>query len=192
MEASIGKRKCVFILIVAALVLGGAACSAAGANPLLSGYGGPGQGSQVILGSTVVNGSKSKGDRQGGSQIRGSGGESVSSIAAAIAVPAGTGARAGATSRGVERASRRSSSRPRGAGRAGRAPREQLKRHASPGIVPQRAATPVLGISQDDLIGIVVASCVLFLVGLLTRRSARSGAGRRQSQAQASAHRIDR
>src|SRR2546421_57056 len=47
------------IITSAGLLLAAAACMpvAAHANPLLSGYGGPGQGNQAILGATLLNGS---------------------------------------------------------------------------------------------------------------------------------------
>jgi len=69
---------------------------AAHASPLLSGYGGPGQGSQLILGSSLLGG---------------------------------------------------------------------------PGAYPARqAAPPALGVSQQDLLYIVLALCILAVAGVLTRR----------------------
>jgi hypothetical protein len=54
--------KVTFVVAVALLVP-----SAAQANPLLSGYGGPGQGSQVILGSKLIGPPSGGGGGTGGS-----------------------------------------------------------------------------------------------------------------------------
>jgi hypothetical protein len=182
MEARIIKHRRVFAAVVAAMFVGGATPLTASANPLLSGYGGPGQGSQVILGAGLVNGSGAGGGRAGGSQTSGSG-ESVTSIAAALAAPAGTGSNAPARSG-------RRTARARPAGRVGRSARQRVKRDASGAdIVSRSTGQPLLGISQTALAGIVAAVGALILLGLLTRRLARTDAETRPSKARASTHR---
>jgi len=173
---------------VAATIAGGASPATAGANPILSGYGGPGQGSQAILGAALVNGPGGGGGGAGGSQTTGSGG-SVTSIAAALAAPAGAGPTTPAQS-----ATGRRSARGQPAVRAGRPARDRVKSDASgdasgADIVSRPAAQPLLGISRSALTGIVVAVGALILVGLLTRRSARTDAKARPSKATASTHR---
>jgi hypothetical protein len=188
MEARIIKRRCVSAALAAAIIAGGATAATAGANPILSGYGGPGQGSQAILGSALVNGSGSGGGRSGGSQAGGSGG-SVTSIAAALAAPVD----AGATSRLPSRSAtggRSTGARP--AGRARRPAPEPARRNAAGAYSASHSrptAQPLLGISRSAFTGIVVAVGALILVGLLTRRSARTDAAARPSKATASTHR---
>jgi hypothetical protein len=188
MEARIIQRRCGFAAIAAAIILGGTTAATASANPILSGYGGPGQGSQAILGAALVKGSGSGGGGAGGPQTSGSGG-SVTSIAAALAAPAG------ATSRRQARSvTGRRSTRARPAGRAGRPAGERVKRDASDTDIVSHSrptAQPLLGISRSALTGIVVAVGALILVGLLTRRSARTDAKTRPSKATASTHRTN-
>jgi hypothetical protein len=180
MEARIIKHRRVFAAVVAAIVVGGATPLTASANPILSGYGGPGQGSQVILGSALVNGSGGGGGA-GGSQASATGG-SLTSIASALAAPTGA-----ASPRRPRSATARRSTRGRAAGRS--AP-ERVKRNASGAdIVSRSTRQPLLGISQTALVGIVVAVGALLLLGLLTRRLARTDAETRPSKARASTHR---
>ncbi|HEY1834670.1 MAG TPA: hypothetical protein VGG08_09555, partial [Solirubrobacteraceae bacterium] len=65
-------RKTTPIAAVLTLALAALAPSAASANPLLSGYGGPGQGDQAIIGAALVNGPGQGGSGGGGG---GGGGE---------------------------------------------------------------------------------------------------------------------
>src|SRR4051812_5612016 len=74
------------MLIAALLAAGALACAPAGADAgsLLSGYGGPGQGSQALLGSALIGGG-------GGSSSGGSGGGSGGpSGSASLEAPGGT------------------------------------------------------------------------------------------------------
>jgi hypothetical protein len=59
------SRRMIRPIIALMAALAAAAPAAASANPLLSGYGGPGQGSQAILGATLLNGSSSGGGSTG-------------------------------------------------------------------------------------------------------------------------------
>jgi len=54
-QGSMRKRRTFTSAIVTAVFLAGVIAPAATANPLLSGYSGPGQGSQAILGSALLN-----------------------------------------------------------------------------------------------------------------------------------------
>ena len=67
--------------------------AAAPASPLLSGYGGPGQGSQVILGSSLVNGSAEGGGggSQGGGGSTGAGESSSAAAAGRLGTASGSG-----------------------------------------------------------------------------------------------------
>ena len=133
---------------------------AAHANPLLSGYGGPGQGSQLILGSSLLGGT-------------GGGGASAAGGASTAATRGGLG---GASAPSASRSSasavhaahgvvlrRRSSAGGAAAGTSGGAP------VAFPASAHQ-AAPPALGVSQQDLLYIVLALCILAVAGVLTRR----------------------
>ena len=138
------------------------------ANPLLSGYGAPGQGSQALLGSTLT------GPRGGGG---GSGGAPAQSIEQAPQAPTGKSGAAGQSTpegRGA-RTSRRGSSRT-GAGKGGSA---RASGPAAPPKVSLRAKRSVhadaAGLSGGDLALIVLAIGVIFATGLLTTRIARGG-----------------
>lgn len=184
MEARIIQRKCAFAAIVAATIAGGT--TPAAANPILSGYGGPGQGSQVILGSALLNGSGGGGGQARGPQPSASGG-SVQSIAAALSAPVPTDT---ASRHPGRSATGRRSARAQPARSVGRAPPQHVRGGAS-GVysVSRHAAQPFLGISRRDLIGIFVAVGALILVGLLTRRLARIDAEARPPKAMERTHR---
>ena len=147
------------------------------ANPLLSGYGAPGQGSQALLGSTLA------GPRGGGSG--GSGGSSgapAPSIEQAPSAAAATTGESAAGQGGSERhapAGTRSTSSQSGASGAdtgGSAP-------GSGAAVPPKVAlarkssvhTDAAGLSGGDLALIALAIGVIFATGLLTARIARGG-----------------
>jgi hypothetical protein len=157
--------------LLAAVVL--ATPVTADASPLLSGYGGPGQGSQMILGSSLLGG-------PGG----GSGGPATAAGAASTAASNGGlgSAPAGSTSGSsvsvvhtahgaVIRQRSSSSGAPAGtsAGASG-----------SSAALARQAAPPALGVSQDDLLYILLALATLAFAGVLTRRFAypRSGPAR--------------
>jgi hypothetical protein len=149
-------RKIIFSagLLVAIVV---ATPVAAHASPLLSGYGGPGQGSQMILGSSLLNGP-------------GGGGRAAAAREASTAATNGGLGRAPAGSsvsvvRGAHGAvlHRRSSSSSAAAGTS----------RGAPGINPaaaRQAAPPALGVSQNDLLYILLALVMLAFAGVLTRR----------------------
>jgi len=133
---------------------------AAHASPLLSGYGGPGQGSQLILGSSLLGGT-------GGGGASAAGGASTAATrgglgSASAPSPSRSSASAVHAAHGVVLRPR-SSSRAR-AGTGGAAA-------GALGTYPARqAAPPALGVSQQDLLYIVLALCILAVAGVLTRR----------------------
>jgi hypothetical protein len=134
---------------------------AAQANSLLSGYGGPGQGSQAILGAALLGGPSGGGG--------GGGGESTTAGPGATgASAAGTPAAGGASGRG--------SGGQTSAGTGGRRSAGARARRAAtlPPTVPTAAeeaavSSPALGISGPDLLYILGGLGVLGLTATLTR-----------------------
>jgi hypothetical protein len=158
-------------VLAATVALAAGAPVAASATPLLSGYGGPGQGSQAILGARLLNGPGG-----GGSSGAAGGGEGSSGSEASLVV-----APQASSGRG-HNVSKRSGSRARGTGASGAA------HNTAPGgfepvftgyTASERAgvARPLLGISGEDDLYIVLALSVLAFTGILTGRVA--GASRR-------------
>jgi hypothetical protein len=147
------------------------ASASAAANPLLSGYGGPGQGSQAILGSALVNG-----PRGGGG---GSGGATGSAALARHSGGGVGGAAAGVTRNGASAAAARAQGNapPRSAsGAGGQADRQPSAVAVDLYPASERAgnAEGALGLSADDLLYIVLALGSLAFAGVFTRRLARA------------------
>jgi hypothetical protein len=169
MQGHGGMRFLCRFTAVATLAAGLAfAPSLASANPLLSGYGGPGQGSQAILGSALLNGPR------GGGGAAGSGTSGSLSSGNPTQAVQGTGAGSQAGSKPARRA------------RAGKPARRSLPGAASVGGTSSSgasaayrasrstdAAAPVFGLTSGDLVGAIVVAGVLILVGVLTKRVAR-------------------
>lgn len=140
----------------------------AGANPLLSGYGGPGQGDQAILGSTLLN---TPGG--GGGSSSSSSNASAAESSAALTVPSGA----------TQTRARPAGHAPRRHGPAHAVARPQTKA-ASPTTVPgggpvrDVAATTTdsggtLGLSGGDFLYLLLALAALALTGGLTRQLTR-------------------
>jgi len=150
-----------------------AAPSAAGANSLLSGYGGPGEGNQAILGSALING---PGGGSGSSSSGGGAGQGATGAGA----PAGvTGASATGTQRGSASGSRggsKASSSSKASGRRSHAS-AQGSRAYEPASRPSPSRSAVesshVGLSDSDLLYVLLAFGVLVLAGTLTRRLTR-------------------
>lgn len=147
------------------------------ASPLLSGYGGPGQGNQAILGAALLNG-PSGGGRGGGSSGGGSsGGGSSSSGAGDLAAPATpTGAQGSGS---PPRHSGSGTAGKHGVSGAGTSASAPNARHAASGAAGAYnvsagggSAQPLLGLTGDVLLYIVLALGVLAFTGVLTRRFA--------------------
>jgi len=154
--------------IVALLSLGGIAPTAAPASSLLSGYGGPGQGSQAIIGSTLVNG-------------RSGGGGSSASPATSAAAPSVTASDRATTAPNPEPAApvaaHANSNRAAPSARAVKRGGKRARAAASPYTVAQRegarASGSVAGFSAADLLYTLLAVGVLTATMLLTRRLVR-------------------
>jgi hypothetical protein len=154
-----------------------ACATGAVASPLLSGYGGPGQGPQAILGSTLLNGPS------GGGGSSGSGAASLSSAPPAPQAPAGAGTAGSVKARGSgARRPDRSASAAGGQGPAGHVGRI---RSSGDGLYPAfepSASTGTLGLSGQNLLLIAlalagVAVLAALTVRLATRTSTPSGTG---------------
>jgi hypothetical protein len=167
------------LLILASLVvISTAMSSSASAGPLLSGYGGPGQGNQSILGSALLNGSGGGGGGSG----RGSSPAASSSISpTSSGVPAG-GAR---TASPRSHAHLRPGEGKQAAGTIGQAsdgsfgtyPVSERSGAAQSAI----ADSGTLGLSGADLLYALLALCVLAFTAVLTRRLTRiTAAGRHE------------
>jgi hypothetical protein len=156
---------------LALLVTFAASPGVAAASSLLSGYGGPGQGSQAILGSTLVNGPRGGGGSGGSSGSTGS--------LSAITAPASTApSTAGSVTAGGKAASKATRGGAKGHAR-GHAPSQTSTDASSPYIVSRQVAEPFLGISKGDFLGIIAVAAALIVIGVATWRSARTDAGTR-------------
>jgi len=150
--------------------------SSALANPLLSGYGGPGEGNQAILGSALVGGSGGGGGSAGGAS-GGSPGASPSEAAGPGAqspqrspAPTGSKARAGRRAAGQGAGSRGSGS-DQASGAGARAYPVSSAENASQATSGE---TQTLGLSGEDFAYIFLALGALAFTGVLTRRLART------------------
>ena len=156
------------IALVATLSV--AAPAAAPASPLLSGYGGPGQGDQAILGSALLNGSG------GGGGSAGTGASSIT-IGRANGTPNGATAPGQATSGGPSRQTTGAAPRgtdPAGAGRGGQV--SGVASNTYPSSEQRGVAQPsgTLGLSGEDLLYILLAFGTLAFAGVLTWRLTRT------------------
>jgi hypothetical protein len=182
-----------------ALVLTGAAFASVPAmalagSPLLSGYGGPGEGEQAILGSTLLNvpgGGSGSGGSSGSSGSSGSGASGGSGRGEGVGATPSTGSTGGsvASSRGGAGASGTTSSAgaasarrvgvPIGASQAKQTDGERVHGAGTSAYVypsTLRVASDdssVLGISNDDLVLLAVTIATLALLGVLTIRLGR-------------------
>ncbi len=147
--------------------------AAALAGPLLSGYGGPGQGNQAILGSGLVGGRGGDGSGGHGSSAGPAGRAghegSVGSAAASVGAGGANSSSATATAKGRH-------SQAAGSTRAGVRSRPGEPR---PGLAPAAATSAAaggggaLGLSGADALYILLALGALVVTGALTRVLAR-------------------
>ena len=172
-------RTTLSILILLAFLLA-AIPSSALANPLLSGYGGPGEGSQAILGSALLGGGAGTGGGPGGGPS-GPTGSSLTGAPAGRGSTTSTGSRGpGSTAREAGRSPTGGPSRPRGkagkasAGASGAYPASS--REETSQLAP--ASSETLGLSGADLLYILLALGALACTGLFTRRLTRMPPGR--------------
>ena len=155
-------------ILVLLATLSAAAPAAAAASPLLSGYGGPGQGNQAILGSALLNGSGGGSAGTGASPVTIGGANGTPNRATA---PGQT--TAGGSSQHVTGAAPRGTG-PKGAGRGGEV--SGVASSAYPASEQRGAAQPsgTLGLSGEDLLYILLALTTLAFAGVLTRRLTRT------------------
>ncbi|MHB8242194.1 MAG: hypothetical protein ACYDHN_09400 [Solirubrobacteraceae bacterium] len=155
--------------LLAILVLSAMAPAGASANPLLSGYGGPGQGEQAILGGGLVKGSS------GGGSSGSSEGGPTPAPSLAVEEP-DAASRSGAVGSkhaggsGQRKASPRSPSQKHPA----EASKGVAATHTSKyGLASSRASagpSQVLGLSNADLVYIFLALALVFATGASMKR----------------------
>ncbi len=154
--------------IAAALPMGMSALAAA--SSLLSGYGGPGQGSQAILGSALLGGSSGgSGGSTGSSSDSFRYGERHGGTESSATSPAGAGGSRGRKSAGGS-TSGSTGSGGASAGGVSTYPASSAELASSAGAVQSET----LGLSGDDLPYILLAFVGLALTGVLTRQLART------------------
>lgn len=169
---------------VAAAVLLALPVAAQAGSSTLSGYGGPGEGNQAVLGSALVGGHGGGGNSGAGSggQSSGAGPEGSSSGAPA----AETDSSQGQSAQGADEPNSRSAASGSGAGKAkpgSRAKTSSGTNGSSQGQpaaarsyypaaehVPAGGQGSVLGLTADDLLYVILGLVILVLVGLFTRR----------------------
>jgi hypothetical protein len=178
--------------LIPALLASLVAPLAAQAGPLLSGYGGPGEGSQAIVGVTLVNGSSGGGGNAAGgtpsrpdaaaafrrTESSNRAGRTSSSRATTGAGGAGraatnrSGARKGTSSGGqaggvgATVGASRAASRPGGSS------------SASEGVATPASESETLGLTGRDFLYVLLVLGALVLVGVLTGRLAGEERGR--------------
>jgi hypothetical protein len=165
-------RSITSLAAVIVLALSLAVVDAAQAGSLLSGYGGPGQGNQAILGSTLIGGSSGGGGSAGGgSGGAGEGSYGGGSGALSVAGSGGPASSSGhAAPGGHSRATRhhRNTSAPaRDATGLTRAPNARL--------TAATAGSQPLGLSGHDLLFALLVLALLAATAVLTMRLARPG-----------------
>ncbi len=161
-----GTQRINLAAALVALTLLSQAAPASASSTLLSGYGGPGAGNQVILGSTLVGGGAGNGGGRGTSGAPSSSSSfSPSSIALPQTAPAPV---RGAPSRQVPTHHRTKPSGSRHAAKPA-APAYTLAIPTADRTVGGKA----LGLTGDDVVYIVLALGALALTAFLTTRLAR-------------------
>jgi hypothetical protein len=149
-----------------ALLICATAPAGATAGPLLSGYGGPGEGNQAILGAALLNGPG--GGKGGGSGSSSSSGGGSSSGVAARTEAGAKGAGGGSSGHGGTRSTRSHT-------HASDSRSPAYTPLSSPPITQTAAGTSTgaAGLSGADFLYILLAAAVLVLAGAITRRVAR-------------------
>lgn len=172
----------------AAVVLLAFPVAAQAGSSTLSGYGGPGEGNQAVLGSALVGGHRGGGSSGGGSAGQGS---SSGEASATGASEVQSGASPGQAAKSAGKTSSGAGSSGSGGGTSGgnAKPGARSKTHSgtrgssqaqaalTPGTyypaaehVPAGGQGTVLGLTADDLLYVILGLVILVLVGLFTRR----------------------
>jgi hypothetical protein len=170
-------RRTIVMLTLMALAVSAVLPALASAGPLLSGYGGPGEGNQAILGSALLNGPSGKGGSGGGpGGARGVGGSgSYGSLIASAGEgqSAGPSHGAGGSTGSSSSRSSKSGSKQRhvkaGAGKASSSASQPYEQTNRPSTQTSGGGSQPFGLSGADLLYILLALVVLALTGVLTR-----------------------
>jgi hypothetical protein len=175
------SHRTIFLTLTLLAALVAVAPSSAFAGPLLSGYGGPGEGNQAILGSTLIGGAGGGSGSSGGSS--GSDGSSSGGVAGAVTRSGqSNGALSGSHGHGskTDGTGTRTSGRgggTRGAGRVASAGAAHTYQASPGGSSSTSQAAPggldALGLSGADLLYVLLAFGALGVTGVLTRRLTR-------------------
>jgi hypothetical protein len=197
-QGSMKTRRIITQIFTLAAVAAAIVPASAQASSLLSGYGGPGQGNQAVLGSALLKGPKGKGGGSGGSGYSLSDGASAgtgessgrdSSAGSAAGGGSGSGTGGGsATGSGHAGATRATGSdRARGSSRRSSRTSRASTIVSAQSFYPAAERVPsaqqggVLGFSTKGVLYIILAAGALALLAVLTRRlgdtSARAGSG---------------
>jgi hypothetical protein len=148
------------IVVLLALALCCAFSPAATASStLLSGYGGPGQGNQAILGSTLIGGAG--GGSGGGGAGTGSSTETAPSLT--VEEPG-----AGSSGAGAPRHGNGGKGGVSGVSRGASKPEAETLGRATDTLAAQRVDAPALGLGGSDVAYIVLAFLVLALTALFS------------------------
>jgi hypothetical protein len=173
------RRHRIIISTTVLLALSGVTVPVALGDPLLSGYGSPGEGSQAMIGATLVNGPRGG----GGSGSSGGGGASTGEGAVNLAVPASSSSSgSSAATRGAsgsKSGSARGSGATRSSGSGASGARTQSTDRTGFASYPRServvgAQTSfVSGVSGSDLVYALVALGCLLLTAFATMRLAK-------------------
>jgi hypothetical protein len=169
------------ILVFAALVAA-AVPGTAPANSLLSGYGGPGEGNQAILGSALLNAPK------GGGGGGGSGGAGVSQTSGSqtsgaqsdeTSAPQSTHGSSGGAKGSARRRAQGTRATKTARGAASQAAQRDSVIYPAASHEVTTGGSRALGLSGADFVYIILALGVLALTGFLTVRLTRTAAATR-------------
>jgi hypothetical protein len=156
------------------------------AGPLLSGYGGPGEGNQAILGSALLNGPGGGGGggrggaggvgTRAGSQVA-NGSSSTVAAAGTTSSPSSVTTDATSTLGGTRQRAPRKEARARGRQK----PAVASSFYPASETLPAGQQSTALGLSGEDLVLLILAACAVVLIGAfvrqLTRPARRDGVG---------------
>jgi hypothetical protein len=193
------QRLTITATLLALAGLGMTPTFASAAGPLLSGYGGPGQGNQAILGSAVVNGGSGGGSKGSGSGSRGSSSSGSSSLSATGAnSSAGTGTGTATSSAGTAASTAAKGAASAAASQSsGKHAKQTLAGTSKTGVATSGSPSSLtasrggvggsetLGLSGADLLYILLAFGALVFTGFMTRSLARDPGGSGQQATKA-------
>jgi hypothetical protein len=156
------RTSSLILTLLAVLMACAPSCALAGS--LLSGYGGPGEGNQAILGSALLGG-------PGG----GSGSSSTGATGTGAQLGRGHAASTGSTGQGsTTHGAAGGASGSRGGEASGGTARAYPVSSRDSSSQPTSGASEALGVSGEDLGYVLLALGALALTGVLTRRLARA------------------